>query len=765
MQYEKKIVLSILLIQIVSFLVLMFLGHYQYITVLNMTIDKKEKDTAQLIDSIILDIKNEQYDHGRIVLSNTAIVKAFANKDKQELSKLTMPIYDDLKLHNKFLTIMQFYTEDNHRFLTLHKPSDNEDNFDDFLHIVAKTNSSKEIQSAIDVSKQGINYIVTFPVFYKNEYLGVFELGVDIKYLISRLTVLNNGEPLFVAFKSAVKSIFEHNNNANGYFDKFTDNYFFVKYKSTPQEEDSILNLVDEKIITKNSYFKIYDSKEYLVFKTPIFKDYKGKQVGYFVFKNEMDYYLNTITIIRVISIITTILIIALIALLINKLIKNYMNKINEQRDVLDYQTHYDELTKLPNRTLFYDRLNQAIQKGERKKSKSAIFFIDLDRFKQINDSLGHTIGDNVLKIIASRLQSIVRKEDSVSRLGGDEFSVLVEGIEKIEDISKLAQNIISVISKTIYTDGHTLYLTNSIGISIFPNDGSDANTLLKNADAAMHRAKEEGRNNFQYYSQEMTEHALDRVLMEANIRNAIKKKEFIVYYQPQVDGKTDKIIGMEALIRWQHPTDGFIFPDKFLPLAQETGLIVAIDKWVMQSAMQQMVKWYNKGLNPGVLALNLSIKQLAQSDFIINLESLIKKTGCKPEWLELEITEGEIMKNPVDAIEKLKKIGDLGIEIAIDDFGTGYSSLSYLKRLPINKLKIDKSFVDGLPDDENDIGIAKTIIALANSLKLNVIAEGVETKEQKDFLVENGCKNIQGYLYSKPVPAIEMEQLLEKNL
>lgn len=730
-----------------------------------MTIDKKKKDTEQLIDSIILNVKNEHYDHARIVLSNPAIIEAFAKKDKQELSKLTMPIYNDLKQHNKFLSTMQFYTEDNNRFLSLHKPDDNEDNLDDLLHIIIKTNSSKEMQSAICVSKYGIDYRVVFPVFYKKEYLGVFELGVDIKYLISRLTLLNDGEPLFVISKNAAEPIFKYNKNADNYFYKFTDNYFFVNNKSIFKEEDSTLDIVDNKIINESSYFKIYNSKEYLIFKTSVFKDYKSRPIGYFIFKNEMNYYLNTITVIRLISIITTILIIIIIAFLINKLVKNYINKINEQRDVLDYQTHYDELTKLPNRTLFYDRLNQAIQKGERKKLKSAIFFIDLDRFKQINDSLGHTIGDNVLKIIASRLQATMRKEDSISRVGGDEFSILIEGIEKIEDVSKLAQSIISVISKTIHTDGHTLYLTNSIGISIFPDDGIDANSLLKNADAAMHRAKEEGRNNFQYYSQEMTEHALERVVMEANIRKALKNEEFIVYYQPQVDGKTDKIVGMEALIRWQHPTDGFIFPDKFLPLAQETGLIIAIDKWVMKKAMEQFAKWYKKGLNPGILALNLSIKQLAQSDFITNLDSLLRNTECKTEWLELEITEGEIMKNPLDAIEKLKKIGNMGIEIAIDDFGTGYSSLSYLKRLPINKLKIDKSFVDGLPNDENDVGISKTIIALANSLKLNVIAEGVETKEQRDFLIENGCKNIQGYFYSKAISAMDMEKLLEKNL
>jgi diguanylate cyclase (GGDEF)-like protein len=451
--------------------------------------------------------------------------------------------------------------------------------------------------------------------------------------------------------------------------------------------------------------------------------------------------------------------------LLIYKLIDKYTAELRAQKNILDYQAHHDALTGLPNRVLFNDRLEQAVEKAKRQESEFALFFIDLDRFKQINDSLGHEFGDKVLQVVSKKLQGLVRREDSISRLGGDEFTILVEDLKHEIDVSSLAQKILSALCEPIILDGHTLYVTTSMGVSIFPNDDTDPSNLLKYADAAMYKAKDEGRNNFQYYSQDMTELALRRIALETSIRKAIENEEFVVYYQPQVNGKTDEIIGMEALVRWRHPIDGLIYPDTFIQLAQETGLIVQIDHIVMRSAMTQMAEWYAKGLKPGILALNLAMKQLQEDACIFKLRSMLQESGCKPEWLELEVTEGEIMKNPKNAIEVLNKISEMGIELAVDDFGTGYSSLSYLKRLPIDKLKIDKSFVDGLPDDEEDVSIAIAIIALAQSLKLGVIAEGVETKEQKEFLVKNGCDNIQGYYYSKALPAEEMEEMLKKSL
>ncbi len=444
---------------------------------------------------------------------------------------------------------------------------------------------------------------------------------------------------------------------------------------------------------------------------------------------------------------------------------KEAENELRKQKDILHYQAHHDSLTGLPNRILFNDRLDQAIQKAKRKDRIMALFFIDLDHFKEINDSLGHKAGDEVLKTVTSRLKKTIRENDTLARLGGDEFTIIIEDLTQGQDASFLAQKILDILALPIVLDENEFYVSSSIGISLYPEDGICASNLLKFADSAMYKAKAEGRNNFQYYSAEMTELAFERVLMETSLRTALDNEDFIVYYQPQVDGSNDSIIGMEALVRWNHTTMGIVSPAKFIPLAESTGLIVKLDRFVMKTAMKQFRLWYEKDFNPGVLALNLSIKQIQQKDFIEFLQNLLVETKCKPAWIELEVTEGQIMTNPQEAIKTLKKISELGIELAIDDFGTGYSSLAYLKKLPIDKLKIDQSFIRDLPDDEDDIGITKAVISLAKCLNLEVIAEGVETKAQKDFLIQNNCSLIQGYFYSKPVPYNEMEILLEKGL
>ena len=440
---------------------------------------------------------------------------------------------------------------------------------------------------------------------------------------------------------------------------------------------------------------------------------------------------------------------------------KHKENKIAEQKDNLYYQAHHDFLTQLPNRTLFQDRLEQAIAKAKRNNFKIALLFIDLDHFKEINDSLGHDVGDEILKIVTTRLEAAKRDEDTLARLGGDEFTIILEDLHQVQDASLISNKILESLAKPMNISNNVLYVSSSIGISIYPDDGESTQSLLKFADSAMYKAKDEGRNNFQYYSSALTELAFERVVMESSLRTALENEEFVVYYQPQVNGATNKLIGMEALVRWQHPTMGLVSPSKFIPLAESTGLIVELDRYVMKTAMIQIARWYKEGLNPGVLAMNLALKQLKQEDFITMFKSLIQETNCKPEWLELEVTEGQIMTNPDEAIKSLNKISDLGVELAVDDFGTGYSSLAYLKRLPIDKLKIDQAFVRDLPGDEEDAEITKAVIALAKSLNLKVIAEGVETKEQRDFLVENGCKKIQGYFYSKPVPTNEFENIL----
>lgn len=439
--------------------------------------------------------------------------------------------------------------------------------------------------------------------------------------------------------------------------------------------------------------------------------------------------------------------------------------KLTEQKNALAHQAHHDALTGLPNRVLFNDRLEQAISKAKRNNEQVAVFFIDLDHFKQINDSMGHDVGDEVLKIFAKRLSESVREEDTLSRMGGDEFMVMMEALPRPQSASVVAQKIITAMMEPLLLAGQVLYLTSSMGISIYPQDGENTQMLIRNADTAMYKAKSEGRNTYHFYTMQMTELAFERVLMESNLRRAIEHEEFVVFYQPQIDALTDTIIGMEALVRWQHPEMGMVSPAKFIPLAEETGLIVQIDQWMMKAAMKQMKHWYEEGLSPGCIALNLSITHLMHEGFIENLQQTLEESGCESKHIEMEVTEGQMMKNPQKSVSILRRIGALGISLAIDDFGTGYSSLSYLKRLPVNKLKIDQSFVRGLPDDEEDVAITKAVIVLAKSMHLNVIAEGVETTRQRDFLLDNGCSNIQGYLYAEPLPAKEMTRMLEEKL
>jgi diguanylate cyclase (GGDEF)-like protein/PAS domain S-box-containing protein len=424
-------------------------------------------------------------------------------------------------------------------------------------------------------------------------------------------------------------------------------------------------------------------------------------------------------------------------------------------------KAYHDDLTGLANRAMLNKSLDKSISKAKRNNTKLALLYIDLDRFKEINDSLGHSTGDAVLKEVSNRIKNKIRCEDTFARLGGDEFTIIMENINKEQDAVYLAQKIIDVLEKPLHIDERILYISSSIGISLFPDNGENAEQLLQNADAAMYKAKAEGRNNFQFYCSDMTAKAFNRVLMETNLRQALKNDEFVVFYQPQTNAKENKLIGMEALVRWNHPTMGMISPDKFIPIAEETGLIVNLDRWTMKTAMKQIVQWEQEGLNPGKLALNLAIKQLQQDDFLDVLTQMIKDVGIEPDALELEVTEGGIMQNPEKAIVILQNISDLGIELAIDDFGTGYSSLSYLKKLPINKLKIDQSFIRELPKDEDDVGITKAVIALSKTLNLKVIAEGVETIEQIDFLVKNTCETIQGYFYTKPLSASEMRDYL----
>jgi len=444
--------------------------------------------------------------------------------------------------------------------------------------------------------------------------------------------------------------------------------------------------------------------------------------------------------------------------------LKKSMSTLNKQKEQLEYQANYDTLTNLPNRILFMDRLQQAMSSADRYDKKVALLFIDIDHFKEINDSLGHHIGDKLLVDFSNRIKNKIRKSDTISRLGGDEFCIILNNIKDIDFITNFIIESMKVINDPFIVNGRKLHVGMSVGVSIYPNDGLSANTILKNADAAMYRAKESGRGTYFFYDEAMTQRAMERVFLETELRKAVVEDEFVVYFQLQIDAKKNRVVGMEALVRWNHPTMGLLLPDKFIPIAEVTGLIVDIDRIVIKKALLQFKEWSNSGLNPGKLAVNLAIKQIESDDFIEFIENLLNKEHYNYKDIEFEVTESQIMNNAEKSIKTLQKLSDKGISLAIDDFGTGYSSLAYLKRLPIKKLKIDKSFVDNLPDDPEDLAISKTVINLCKSLGLKVIAEGVETEAQKEFLVNNGCKFIQGYLYSKPLSVDDMTKYLQKN-
>jgi len=437
------------------------------------------------------------------------------------------------------------------------------------------------------------------------------------------------------------------------------------------------------------------------------------------------------------------------------------LKTLDKQRKELEYQANHDSLTSLPNRILFTDRLNQSIKLAKRNNTKIALIYVDLDHFKEINDSLGHHVGDKILIELTKRLKQKIRNSDTISRLSGDEFGIIINDVNNVDDILKFIEELMKIAEEPFSIEKHTLHVAMSLGISVYPDDGDDVSILLKNSDAAMYEAKNNGRNTYSFYDPAMTEKAFQRVFLETALIKAIKHDELQVFFQPQIDAGLNTLVGMEALARWQHPTMGLITPDKFIPLAEDTGMIVQLDRVIMKKALIQFKKWKQEKLNPGKLAINLAIKQLESDDFIYFLKNLLNDEQCTYTNIEFEVTESQIMKNPEKSIKILEEISDLGISIAIDDFGTGYSSLAYLKRLPINKLKIDRSFIKDLPGDAEDAAITKTIISLCDSLNLKVIAEGVETKEQRDFVLNNGCKFIQGFLYSRPLEIEKMTEFL----
>ena len=427
-------------------------------------------------------------------------------------------------------------------------------------------------------------------------------------------------------------------------------------------------------------------------------------------------------------------------------------------------QAYYDVLTNLPNRTLFKDRLEQAMKHAHRNKQMLGVIVLDLDRFKNINETLGHILGDKLLVAVSERLLGVLGESETIARFGGDEFTLLLPQVTSVEEATRHAQKIIELLGTPFKLNNHDLHVTTSIGMAFYPDDGENSEVLLKNAETAMYRAKEQGRNNYQLYASVMNVSAFKQLLMENSLRRALEKEEFVVYYQPQIDIKTQKMIGAEALVRWQHPDLGLVFPTEFIGLAEETGLIVPIGEWVIRKVCTQNKKWQDAGYGKACVSVNLSARQFQQRNLVATISHILQETGLDPQYLGLEITETIAMKNADYTISALNELKKMRVHLSLDDFGTGYSSLSYLKRFPLETLKIDRSFVRDITTDPNDAAIVNAVVALAHSLKLDVVAEGVETEGQLSFLKSHDCDHVQGYIFSHPLSEENFLKTLKQN-
>ena len=510
------------------------------------------------------------------------------------------------------------------------------------------------------------------------------------------------------------------------------------------------------KPLRKVSYLKVYKPLEIFlgsgVYLNSLNKELLKKQLQYRELFNKL-----------VLKIVLTSLVVVFIVLIITAMVANYVKKIFteydrallEERKRLFEESITDKLTNLYNRKYFSKQINRFIELSKRENKNFAILFLDLDNFKEINDTLSHKVGDYILKVVSSRLKNVVRKTDIVARFGGDEFVIGVYGYKELEDLEIIVQKIIDAIRQPIIKDNDTFEINASVGIAVYPKDGENASELIKNADAAMYKAKKD-KTVFEFYTEEINQEFQKRVELKKALKKAIENKEFVPYFQPQMD-KEENLYGSEVLVRWNR--DGkIVFPNEFIEYAIEMNFIDKIDMVVIENAIIQWKKWESKGYNPGVISCNVTMQHIEKSDFLSFLKDILEKYDFNPEMLNIEITEQSVMENPEESIKVFEKIRNLGVGINIDDFGTGYSSLSYLKKLPIDKLKIDKSFVDGIPFDQDDVKITTTIINLAKGFNLKIVAEGVENRVQRDFLIDHGCDYIQGYYYSKPLNADEFE-------
>jgi len=633
---------------------------------------------------------------------------------------------------------------------------------------IVKIIKNPQIITSISVGKFTLSLKAIIPVYDNDKFIGIIETIAQFNSVILEMDKYKYKTILFID-KSYKKQLIFANK------DKFLEDYFIASGSENIDFLEYIKRKTAEHIIHYNKEYHLCEEINAIVIVYTLNNEVTQKPMAYFVMAHNIkDIDIKDINQIRYnLFLILCGLLFTIFSLFIyfyiqskKKLIEKLNNTLEDTVQIktkeLTHLAHHDALTGLINRHLFSDIVQSSIGSAKKDNSYFNILFLDLDRFKDINDTYGHNAGDELLVSVAKRLKSCVKSKDFVSRLGGDEFIVLIKNTTKSELIT-IIERIITQIQQPIEFENNILNITFSIGVSYFPNDGIDAETLMSNADLAMYKAKERGRNTFQFYDKKMTKDVTERLELERNLKIALKKNQFEAFYQPQINSHTNRVVGAEALIRWNSPDLGMVSPDKFIPVAEESGLIIAIDSWMMRETMKQLIEFQKEGIEIGKLSLNISARQLESKNIINNLKMILDETNFDPKRLELEITERQMMKDPEKTIIVLNEIKEMGIDIAVDDFGTGHSSLAYIRRLPIDKLKIDKSFVDDLPDSTEEIAIVRSIISIAKNLHKNIIAEGVESVIQRDFLRNEGCQMVQGYFYSKPLNLDNYKQFLLK--
>ncbi|WP_418641254.1 EAL domain-containing protein [Sulfurimonas sp. ST-27] len=628
-----------------------------------------------------------------------------------------------------------------------------------------------KVISTVSTGKFDMTFKAMVPIYERGKFIGIVETIAKFDSISEKMKRSGN-DLLIVVDKSYKKQLSE------AYSNTFVENYYIVN----PFKSNRLLEIVKNSSITKYLDIPEYrvDKEHSLLITAFRLPDLNAKSMGYFIIAKDLrlidlsDIEQAKNSILEV-TLLIFLLIIVLLYYAYNVNYKRFIEEQNEileqsveektkelelQSNVLRFIAHHDHLTELPNKVLLLDRIEEAIKHYKATGEQLSMFFLDLDSFKDVNDTYGHEVGDELLLEITKRLQKCIKNDDTLARLGGDEFAILHRNTTHFSTIN-LIESILIQMKKPFNIKNIEIYTTFSIGVALYPQDAKKASQLLRNAETAMYKAKDSGKNTYQFYEKKMTEMALQKIQLDADIRKALKNREFVSYFQPKIDARNGKIVGLEALIRWIHPQKGLINPNDFIPFCEETGLILEIDKYMLTHSIKQILKWQQKGLEFGKVSVNVSTKKIESGNYIEELAYTVERLQFDTALLELEILEGQIMKDPQKSIDILNKIQNLGISVSIDDFGTGYSSLSYLKKLPVNKIKIDRSFITDVPKNKDDVAIVKTIISLAKNLGLQIIAEGVETKEQLDFLVQEGCYDIQGYFFSKPLPVDECEAFI----